>query len=533
MIWRVVLLVCLVAGQDPAPSATATLKGQVTDALTGAPIPRAVVTATRLALNHTTQVMADDDGRFTVAALEPDRYVVRAAGGAFRATHVPERLETPLELAAGSTRVVSIALKPGRALEGRVLDEAGLPLAGVTVAARAHDTGSTLAPPRRTNDLGTFRIFGLPAGRYMVCTEGALSPTFGPSSDGNQAAFLDTCYSTGGGEPAAIEVTEFDVEGLQIMLPQRRTHTIRGTVLDATGAPAPGATLEFAQILGTGSRRTSHQLQTSEFAVSNVAPGRYSVLAAIGSAGHRPADSRGLELGMATVEVTSDDVTGLTVMMRPGAGLRGRLILEEQPPAAFNPQAVRVSVERVDISWTSGRAPRPKPATLDENLVFQLTGLFGPYLLRVSGLPQDLVVKAIRYRGTDINGMATEFESSPRVTAEIVLTSRGAELSGRALDDLGAPRSGAHVVVLPADPRRWHRRALTHTSIAREDGTFRVGRLVAGDYLVAALDEGGRRSLIDHAAFERFARIAERVTLFENDRRTRDLYVRSLPSGRK
>jgi hypothetical protein len=93
------LLGVLLASQQAQPSpppptrGTATLRGQITDADTGVPIPRAVITA-RLFTRDSTQIViqnvADIEGRFELLNLAAGGYQVSATAGEHRASHVRE-----------------------------------------------------------------------------------------------------------------------------------------------------------------------------------------------------------------------------------------------------------------------------------------------------------------------------------------------------------------------------------------------------------------------------------------------------------
>lgn len=105
-------------------------------------------------------------------------------------------------------------------------------------------------------------------------------------------------------------------------------------------------------------------------------------------------------------------------------------------------------------------APRP-------DLTFELGGMFGAQTLTVRPLPVGWTVKEIRYNGADITDVATEFKSSPDPRPlEIVLTRRGAHITGRVLDDkvrrsrmVGSSSSPPTVSGGTGVPRRQRRRA--------------------------------------------------------------------------
>src|SRR6185436_15160728 len=80
----------------------------------------------------------DADGRFVVADLPADRYLVGASKppflGAVAGAKRPARPGTPIALANGQTiNNVTIQLPPGAAISGTVTDERGQPASNVTI----------------------------------------------------------------------------------------------------------------------------------------------------------------------------------------------------------------------------------------------------------------------------------------------------------------------------------------------------------------------------------------------------------------
>jgi hypothetical protein len=161
-----------------------------------------------------------------------------------------------------------------------------------------------------------------------------------------------------------------------------------------------------------------------------------------------------------------------------------------------------------------------------EDRIFTLTGMFGKRTIDVANVPRGWYVKSIRYEGKDIIDVPTEFKAGTDPAAlEIVLSSRGAVVAGRVLDDRGEPVRGARVIMLPADPARRNRLDLTYATASRA-GTFRVGPQRGGDYLIIAL--APQTELPDPRDRDRLARLAEsgeRLTLSADEERTLDLRV--------
>jgi hypothetical protein len=165
-----------------ASTPTAVVVGVVLDQTTGRPIPDAIVTvAIRTAPgapavsgpNVPQQVMTDPTGRFAFAALPGDAFVISAT----KAGYLPTDFQTSLNLDLRNAERITnatLSLTKFASISGRVLDDLGDPVVGVTV--RAHRRGFVAGHPRldygqkigRTDDRGIYRIATLSPGEYVV-----------------------------------------------------------------------------------------------------------------------------------------------------------------------------------------------------------------------------------------------------------------------------------------------------------------------------------------------------------------------------
>src|SRR6185437_8116988 len=151
--------------------------------------------------------------------------------------------------------------------------------------------------------------------------------------------------------------------------------------------------------------------------------------------------------------------------------------------------------------------------------------LFGRRMFDVLNVPNGWYVKSLVYRGQDIVDTATELKPSTDPSGfEVVLAAHGATVSGSVIDRDSAS-GGVVAVMFPADPARWGRSEPSRAS-ASANGAFTFGPRRPGSYLVAALEyEDAFMDGADPDLFARVAKVAEHVTLGENDERTVDLRI--------
>ena len=168
---------------DAAVTPSATLRGVVTDSVTGAPVAGARVSLVRGDGSGAGMTFSAVDGSYAFGALPADAYRVSVADptGAHHATYWPAAADlagaTPIALAAGQTATADVAVDPVTVLTGTLTDATtGAPVPGMWVVLHAPD-GTFLLLAATAAD-GTYRFgalrpgdhrvrFADPAGRYV------------------------------------------------------------------------------------------------------------------------------------------------------------------------------------------------------------------------------------------------------------------------------------------------------------------------------------------------------------------------------
>ena len=150
--------------------------------------------------------------------------------------------------------------------------------------------------------------------------------------------------------------------------------------------------------------------------------------------------------------------------------------------------------------------------------------MFGKRTFDVANIPRGWYVKSIGLGGRDIIDEATELKAGTNPSAlEVVLSNRGAAVTGRVTDDRGSPVRGARVFLLPANPARVSQFPVYVTT--SETGSFRAGPQRAGDYVLVALGPSGPLPINDRSRLIQLAQVGERITLGDAEERTLDLTV--------
>lgn len=541
-----------------AAAGTASVSGRVYSAATGAPIRSALVTLapgpqvdainirSRVAITGG-GVVTDAEGRFSLSGITAGSYYVIAMPATANARYLPAGYAAtrandpgkPVLISDGAdVRSVDIALPGALAIEGRVLDESGEPLSRVAIFAGRYEPGGSVSQRvggfgMQTDDLGRYRLYGLEPGTYVVGADGRSGVAFFEAGErgGSTQTFVQreieqfatTFHPSTLDEPAAqrVRLSGQDVSGIDITLLRSRRMTISGMVLDSRGQPAifTSAALVRRGLTGFDSR----QFQTDplgEFRTAAVEPGEYRLVVGSGLAGGLGSVNGRTEFADLPLTIATD-VTGLVVVTQAGIGLAGQVVFAEAPPAVA--PSIKITLRRPEGSPLRSEN---LDTTMDDALRFYASDVFGPYLIRVSGLPAGWVVKAVTLGGADITDVPTAFTTEHEDRLHVVLSSRVAALEGQVSGDSSTPAAGAKVYVFAEDRGSWRMSSpRTRSADATEDGKFRVGDLAAGRYYAIAIARDGFRlpTQAGEAFFELLSKEATPFVVGEGEPRTLEL----------
>jgi hypothetical protein len=495
------------APRDPATvkKGTAVIKGHVLTA-EGRPLRRAQIRVAgddpRDALSTTSGL----EGEYELRELPAGRYTVQATRvGYLRAQYGQREYGEPgipIEVANGATvEKIDLTMMRAGVVSGRVTDETGDVLAGVDIRAmqmqfylgRKRIVPVSTAPVHvNTDDMGYYRLTGLPPGEYFIA--GRLRDTWmSDEKDPRMLSYAPTYF------PGTADVAEArrvkvasgqEVAGIDFALVAEPAASLSGTALASDGAPLAGARLLLSQeIMGPagGSMSTAGNALTDAngvWTIRDVSPGEY-IIRVTGSAGDRPTESAALP-----VTVHGADIEGLVVATDAGAVISGRLVTESGEPLPSS--GSRPTVTTTPVSMMTGTV-RPSAGN-DDGVVasdgtFSRRSVSGPVVIRVTGLPRSWGLKSVDVGGRDHAGLPIDLPPSQTLAnVTVVVTNQLGSLRGRVTDREGRPATGT-VLLFPVDPSRWLE-AAGNQRTARPDraGAYAFDTLRPGDYFAIALD---------------------------------------------
>jgi hypothetical protein len=295
--------------------------------------------------------------------------------------------------------------------------------------------------------------------------------------------------------------------------------------------------VNLVSVTATGSSSSGSSIQTKpggQFIASGVTPGDYAIQVSTGNWRFpNPEDKQGREVGFVPVRVDIEDIDGLVVTTSKPAKVAGRIVFEGGVPEQ-GPSKLSVMTTPDEMTGRGRMMFGPQTqAAVRADMSFELDGLFGPQLVMVMGPPRGWIVKSVKYRGDDVTDTAVEFKSSTDPTLlEVTLTNQGAIVTGRVLGDGGKETPDAYIVMLPGEVSRWRPFPGTPAIIPKADGTFTIGPVRAGEYVIAAVTGLPMARLFDPSAraeiAERIAKGGQRIVLVENDKHAIDLRITKL-----
>ena len=551
--------------RGPVKIGTGRIAGRVVSAETGAPLRRAQVWIAAPEAGTKT-ALTDAEGRYEFKDLPAGRFSVNASKSGYVSVQYgqsrPFESGRPIELADKQVLdKADIAMPRGGVISGRILDEFGEPVADAAVSTmrqtwlngrrRLTATGRIA----QTNDLGQFRLYGLPPGEYYVSATLRSAETMmldlavggaiaGGGGSQPTSGYAPTYFP---GTPTAASAQRVTVtigqeaQNTEFALVPVRLARITGSVMSSEGKPVEGAMITATPLNRAGEvglammGATGRTNKEGNFTISSVAPGDYtlnvrsvrvfttdggdnmSFRAVIGGGEGSDAETASLP-----VVVAGEDLANVLIITAKGGTAIGRVTFEgASKPTAVTGIRITAAAADADGPGIGGAA-----ATVKADGSFELKGLSGRRLIRVANLPTGWTLKAIRLNGDDITDGGVEFKGPQGVSGlEIVAIDKTSEISGGVTATNGSPIKDYTVVVFAEDQSLWSLPMTRWVTGTRPDqeGRFRVRNMPAGSYYAVAVDYVEQGSWGDPELLERLKARAKRFTLAEGGTETLDL----------
>jgi hypothetical protein len=349
--------------------------------------------------------------------------------------------------------------------------------------------GFALAASTLTDDLGEYRVHGVPPGSYFVSATRQRPPeaagaTQEPRRDGSGRPLPDevcavTFYPNGQklADAVAVKIAYgSEATGTDIFLESVPAVRIRGRVTSALGGVPESVSIlvHRADAQDGAAIRAAYDVivnpKTGAFEIHDVTPGPYVLTVDASDAGLRLTARRFVEVSEAPI----DDVE---ILAEPPWARKGHVLVEGGNPAMAS--NIRVAFEPRDQSAGGTSAVT---GDYGEFSVFLQPG--ATYDVFVRDVPAGAWVKSIRVAGNDVlrDGLTAEGRENEGI--EIHLATDGGKATGSVIDRTGKPVTDAQVTLIP-DPPDGRLQQYASAALA-SDGSFTLSGLAPGHYLILA-----------------------------------------------
>ncbi len=431
--------------------------------------------------------VTDASGHFIFEQANPGRYNVRAEHAGYISG-----LLSLVEPAPGQRIAdLRLALIPMAIVSGRVVDEDGDPMEGVTVRRFVFRYSDGQRLPNtlgetKTDDRGEFRMVGVSAGKVFLNFTPVGSSSYGTVGEDYQPraavrtkseeSYITTYYPGVTDAAAAVPLTigpGQDLAGLKVVMKKAPVFHVRGKVVDA---PLTGAI-----------RRVGDWQPNSGFVFTPVAKDGSFDFAGLSRGPHTlivTGDSD--EMGMvAVIPVTvGTEDSEITIAVPPPAKLEGIVRIEGTPPPDFSLTSVKVTI--ATNSWLY----YPKDANPAADGSFSIDGIRPrQYSFQVTGLPVGGYRKSATLGGRDVLSSQLDLSGGMAGTRlEIVISMAGGKISGLVTVADGEQLSGTRLALVPDTPmfdKSWLYRRFN----ADPQGRFELNGISPGKYRLYAVEQ--------------------------------------------
>jgi uncharacterized protein (DUF2141 family) len=498
------------------------------------PVRSAIVTLRGDGFRTGWTYVTDNTGTFTFTALPAGRFTlaVTRAGfpsliyGALR----PGRPGASIVLKDNAkVEHLTIAMPRGAVISGRVTDDVGAPLSGIPVSAgtivtRNGDRTMRFGGNDITDDLGNYRIYGLPAGDYTVSITVRTFERQGSvryaSADidaflrgqteaaqpgrataaipaGQEMALLSTTYypSVGSIDEAGLVHVEAGEErnSVDVRAGYLPAATISGVLLDPDGRAPKNVIMNLVQIGVRGPAVFGRPSPVDgAFSFAGVAPGQYAVTARATSSPDAAGAGMPPLWARADVAVNGLNVSGIRVQLQPGANLTGAVAFEttgQRPP----PASVRVGL--TPVLSAGDIAIGVTATTMDRDRGFAFAGVPpGRYRLDpqtlTAGLSPAWMLKSAMLNGQDVLDQPFQVSGADLSGLTVTFTDKVTSITGSLEDATGRPAPDYYVIVFPTDQAHWFQGSRRIKAVRPTlEGGYIIRGLPPGTYRIGAVTD--------------------------------------------
>jgi hypothetical protein len=537
------------AGNPGVSTRRAVVEGIVTKDPGGDPVKKVLIEliAENQAEGGDYTAVTGTDGTFHIEGIVPGRYRLFTERTGFLEVDKHHARSDGRVLTLGASQLlkdVHIRLQAASVVVGRVTDEDGEPMANAQVSVLRQTVVSgrnrmEQAGAEHTNDLGEFRVAGLPAGTYYVCVSpppdfkslieavGAAATQNGAnksSTPAKQATSYQTTYYPGTPDRSAaapIALHAGDEFPANFLLTQSPSLSIQGAVVNLPPHATAGIMLQSRDFNLVLNGAEMHK--DGSFVIRDVAPGAYTIVATVEDAGVPMMARQSLLLA-------SNSVEGLRLSPQPGGWVHGAVRFESRGGAARpDPSQVFLTLSPADGEDSAGSlfggdgfSPLAH-AGRDGSFEWKSVPPGKYHVQLAGGGDNDLYLKSALAGGRDVQDWGISV-SGGSVVLDLVLSSNGAAVDGVVTDHDGAAVANAMIVAVP-EVRLRARMDRYYKTVSDQRGRFTLHGVRPGEFTLFAWESVEGEAYYNPEFLKSYEGQGSALRVGEGDRKTVQLEV--------
>ena len=530
------------------------VSGKVLNAITGEPVRKATVTMQPAGAQQMqggppgfgggmrggSSAATDNAGNFVFESVTPGRYRVSGEKTGFIRSTFGGRgggIGSEVIVSAGSDKAdVVVRMTPQGIVSGRILDEDGEPMEGVSVSlirptyfqAQRRMMGQGA---NQTNDRGDFRITNVAPGKYYVLVQ-RLNMGNAPIQQGKEEFGYPKLYFPGVETMEQAQRVEVgagqEFSGVQMTLRKMRVYRVKGRVAGVE-APAPdaaggnrnrrgggggmvvqlradGSSGDMGFGFGPPGMGGGQVRPDGTFELASITPGAYKLTVSSFDGG------RPKVVGSMKLSVGNNNVDGIVVSPSPVVSFQGKLTVEGDK-TLVNLKQVRIQVQ--------GEMPFNQPLEVAEDGTFTLKDLSPEkYKVTIAQLP-SAYVKAINVGGQDIRETGIDLSGGGGGPMEVILSTKIAKVDGMVEKQKQDDAPGT-VIVAKVGPNS-ELTFINLTARVEDAGKFSIANLPPGEYKIFAFEEVDMATASDPEFLKKFEDRAGSVKIGEGESKSLSL----------
>ena len=465
--------------------------------------------------------MTDAAGRFRLEKIEPGRYTVLLEKTGYVAVDAKRHASSSILTVQAGKDLTDLVFRmlPTAVISGRVVDEDGDPMAGVQVSAlrnsyRSGQRSLEVQASSGTDDLGEYRLSGLPPGKYIVAVTPATNyrslgmKDTSDTPDKPDLAYVTTYYpnTPDKTQAVAVQVHPGDEVPLSFNLVKINTFRVRGFITNPSKTNSKGVVV----LRSDDSESVFNAAEVEKdgkFELKSVAPGSYT-------AAFETADGGNTEVAQTSVVVTNADVDNLVLALATPARIQGRVQVEGTFKLDQNEVWVSLNRSNGPDGQASWWPKQEESSVVGKDGTFEIKNVFpGIYDVQVTcASSKGFFAKRITDGGKDVAESSLRVSGGANIAVDVLLASDGATVDGIVTDAQNKPEPNVTVVAVPDADHRKHLARFVKANTDQQ-GRFVMKAIPPGDYTLVAWEEIEDGAYYDPEVLKKDEGSGKRMTL--------------------